>query len=132
MKRVISIAVALLIATLSFAKNTDEVAAAIDWLEIVDSGNYEQSWERSAPFFQSQITMADWIQALNQVRAPLGKALSRVLNSANAHTTLPGVPEGDYVVVTLVTDFEQKSTSIETITLSKVKGDWLPVGYFIK
>lgn len=132
MKRIISISLAVLISALSFAENSEEVASAIQWLEIVDSGDYEQSWEQSAPFFQSQISNADWVQALNQVRAPLGHATSRALNSAHAHASLPGVPDGEYVVITLVTDFEKKSTAIETITVSKVSDAWLPVGYFIK
>ncbi|WP_284246221.1 DUF4019 domain-containing protein [Thalassotalea insulae] len=30
------------------------------------------------------------------------------------------------------TEFQNKKSAIETLTLSKSRGNWLPVGYFIK
>jgi hypothetical protein len=48
-------------------------------------------------------------------------------------TTLPGVPDGEYVVVQFDTSFEKKKTAIETVTpMKEPDGRWRVSGYFIK
>ncbi|WP_028885197.1 DUF4019 domain-containing protein [Teredinibacter turnerae] len=115
-----------------FSETSDSMGSAIHWLEIIDSEKYEQSWHEAAPFFKNQMGKAQWMQALNRVRLPLGSVQSRKVKSANEHTSLPNAPDGEYVVITLLTDFEKKNASIETITVSKVDNEWKAVGYFIK
>ncbi|WP_084567007.1 DUF4019 domain-containing protein [Congregibacter litoralis] len=132
MKRLISISIALLFSVACLAAKPDEVSSAISWLEVVDSGSYKESWNQAAPFFQNQLSSSKWVQALNQVRAPLGNVLSRQVENTSSHSSLPGVPDGEYVVLTLTTSFEQKKSATETITVSKVNGEWHAVGYFIK
>ena len=132
MKNFISISIALLFSVISFAENLEGVEPALKWLEVVDSGNYEQSWQQTAPFFQNQLSSQKWEQALNQVRSPLGKVISRQVSSASPHSSLPGVPDGEYVVITLATKFEQYESATETITVSKVDNEWRSIGYFIK
>lgn len=132
MRKLISISIALLFSIASLASKPDGVNSAIAWLEIVDSGSYEISWQQAAPFFQNQLSSQQWKQALNQARAPLGKVLSRQVNSAIPYSSLPGAPDGEYIVITLITTFEQKQSATETITVNKVGKDWRTVGYFIK
>lgn len=132
MKKIIFLMISFFIAMNTFADKLDITTKAIQWLNIIDAGNYEQSWDQSAPFFQSQITRESWVQSLNQVRKPLGEVTSRQVKSSSEYTKLPGAPDGQYVVITLDTDFAQKSNSIETLTISKVDDNWRAVGYFIK
>jgi hypothetical protein len=67
------------------------------------------------------------------VRDPLGKVLSRALKSATYTTTLPGAPDGQYVVIQYDTAFEHKKSAVETITSMLDKdGTWRVSGYFIK
>lgn len=108
------------------------VSSAIKWLNVVDSGEYVESWSEAAPYFQTQISSDQWDQALKKVRKPLGKVVSREVKASSSHTSLPGVPEGDYVVVVLSTSFEHKSSATETVTVGKVGNDWRAIGYFIK
>jgi hypothetical protein len=69
----------------------------------------------------------------NAARAPLGKVLSRTLKSATYATSLPGAPDGEYVVVKFDTSFEKKQSAIETVTPMKdPDGRWRVSGYFIK
>tara|TARA_R110001599_G_scaffold352451_1_gene587342 strand:+ start:94 stop:492 length:399 start_codon:yes stop_codon:yes gene_type:complete len=132
MKKFILILVASLFSLVACSENSNDVESAIKWLEIVDSGNYEQSWSQAAPFFQEQISAPKWTEALSQIRAPLSSVISRKVSSADPHESLPGVPDGNYVVITLVTSFAKKETAIETITVSKTNNDWRTIGYFIK
>ena len=132
MKNFIAIIAALLLSINSFADNTVAVNSAMSWLDVIDSGEYQESWNQSAPFFKNQLSADQWVVALNQVRTPLGKVSSRTVYSTESSASLPKAPDGEYVVITLLTDFEKKPASIETITLSKTNFGWQAVGYFIK
>ena len=108
------------------------IPSAVQWLKVVDSGEYEQSWNKAAPFFQTQISNRDWAQALEKARKPLGKVVSREVINSSLHKSLPGVPDGEYIVVILSTSFEQQSSAVETVTMSKTDDGWRAIGYFIK
>lgn len=106
--------------------------AAKEWLKIVDAGEYVESWQKSDAFFKSQLTQTEWSVALTGVRTPLGQVRSRSELGAKEYSSLPGVPDGEYLVIQFQTEFQNKTSATETLTLSKSSGDWLPVGYFIK
>lgn len=106
--------------------------AAKEWLKIVDVGEYVESWQKSDAFFKSQLTQTEWSVALTGVRTPLGQVKSRSELGAKEYSSLPGVPDGEYLVIQFQTEFQNKKSATETLTLSKSSGDWLPVGYFIK
>jgi len=53
--------------------------------------------------------------------------------SAKYKTTMPGGPDGEYVVIQFETKFENKEKAIETITPMKGEdGKWHVSGYFVK
>ena len=131
MKKLILI-LSLCLSSFVWADDSSGLTAAKEWLKIVDAGNYIESWQKSDSFFQSQLSQSKWDTALNSVRAPLGKINSREKLVAKEFATLPGVPEGEYLVIQFQTDFQNKKSATETLTLSKSSGQWLPVGYFIK
>ncbi len=48
-------------------------------------------------------------------------------------TSLPGAPDGQYVVIQYESSFEHKKSAIETVTPSQgADGHWRVSGYFIK
>ncbi len=108
-------------------------AATGKWLALVDSGNYGQSWKEAAQYFRDAVTEAKWAQTLEQVRDPLGKLVSREVKSAVNKTSLPGAPDGEYVLIEFQASFENKKSAIETVTSMLEKdGTWRIAGYFIK
>lgn len=131
-KLIHAILVMVLFSATSVAGTDKGVSSAIKWLDVVDSGEYVESWNEAAPYFQTQISSDQWDQALKKVRKPLGKVITREVTTSSSHTSLPGVPEGDYVVVLLSTSFEHKSSATETVTVGKVGDNWRAIGYFIK
>ena len=122
----------LCISSFVLANESDGSNAAKEWLKIVDAGNYAKSWQKSDSFFKSQLPETKWDTALKAVRTPLGKVKSRSELIAKEYSSLPGVPEGEYLVIQFQTEFKNKKSATETLTLSKSSGHWLPVGYFIK
>jgi hypothetical protein len=121
------------------AGNADEksqqkaVEAAQKWLVLVDQGDYGKSWETAAGYFKGAVTEKQWEQAVTAVRSPLGKVITRKLKLKQYATSLPGAPDGEYVVIQFETSFENKNSSVETITPMKEKdGSWRVSGYYIK
>jgi len=103
------------------------------WLALVDSGKYAESWQESSELFKAHVTKDQWQDALRATRDPLGKMLSRKLKSATYKTTLPGAPDGEYVVIQYETSFEHKQSALETATPMLDKdGKWKVSGYYIK
>jgi Protein of unknown function (DUF4019) len=115
------------------SKEKAAVAAAENWLGVVDKGEYAESWKEAATYFRNSITELKWEQAAQSVRKPLGKLVSRKLKTAVYKTSLPGAPDGEYVVMQFDSSFANKKSAVETITTVLDKGaKWKVVGYFIR
>ena len=114
-------------------KESRAVEAMQQWLKLVDEGNYTQSWADACQYFKGMVKQDQWEQALKGARQPLGKVLSRNLKGAEYKTSLPGAPDGEYVVIRYETSFENKKSAVETVTAMLEKdGTWKAAGYFIQ
>ena len=115
------------------AATKSAITNARNWLAIVDDADYARSWEQAAAVFKAAVTSAKWGAAVKAVRTPLGKLLSRRVLSAKYATSLPGAPDGEYVVIQFEASFENKKNAIETVTPMKdADGKWRVSGYYIK
>ena len=111
----------------------DAENAARHWLELTDAGNFDRSWDEAADIFQKHVTKLAWASTAANARSPLGGVRSRKVRSARYARTLPGAPDGDYVVIQFETTFENKANAIELVTPTRAKdGSWKVSGYFIK
>ena len=108
------------------------LASAENWLKIVDAGDYIESWKQSSENFKQRITQDRWEQDMPRVRSPLGKMVSRKMEDAFYTTSLPGAPDGQYVVIEFNTSFENKKSGYETVSLTLDKdGKWRVSAYSI-
>lgn len=125
-----------LIAAIGFAQNKPEDLAQksdVAWLALTDSGRYAESWKAASAMFQAAVSEEKWVDLVGKVRPPLGSVKARKFESADHTRTLPGAPDGDYVVVKFDTSFEHKEAAVETVVSSLDKdGVWRVAGYFIK
>jgi len=107
--------------------------ASDTWLKLIDNSQYAKSWETAAELFKNAVGKEQWNQSLNAVRKPLGKVMKRTVRSKQYTTSLPGAPDGEYVVIQYETFFENKKSSVETVTLMlDMDGKWRVSGYYIK
>ena len=107
--------------------------AAVPWLALIDSGQYGESWFQASSDFRGAASKEQWIHALDTVRAPLGKLVSRHLKSATYTTKLPNTRAGEYVVIQYETSYEKAPGMNETVVMMQEKnGTWKANGYFIK
>jgi hypothetical protein len=132
----VAVALALSVIT-AIAQDSDKeqtaVLAAEKWLRMVDEGKYSDSWQEAAEYFRNAINQEQWNRSLQAVRKPLGEVVSRQMKSATYTTSLPGAPDGEYVVIQFDTAFENKKAAIETVTpMMDQDGTWRVSGYYIK
>jgi len=140
MKKTVSIILLLLLFGISHQavlasqdKERTSEAVAKAWLLLVDEGKYSESWNETATYFKGAVTMDSWMKSMQSFRQPLGKVKSRKLMSKKYTKTLPGAPDGEYVVIQYRSSFENMKSALETITPMLDKdGKWKVSGYYIK
>ncbi len=138
--RISIVLIAALIASVLSCQSQDNssaeaqaVESAEAWLELVDQGAYGASWSEAAEYFRFAITQENWERSAAAVRDPLGDVTSRELGSATFATTLPGAPDGEYVVLLYNTVFVNKKIAVETVTpMLDTDGEWRVSGYHVK
>ncbi len=107
------------------------LAAAQEWLSLVDKGQYVQSWEAASALFRTRVGREQWAAQAAAVRLSLGDLVSREMKSSQFQSTLPGAPDGEYYVITYSSAFAKKARAVETLVIAHDKGEWKASGYFI-
>ena len=113
-------------------KSRDADEATGKWLALVDGRQYLDSWEQAASLFKQQVSADNWLQAISAAREPLGAMISRKLISATYATSLPGAPDGEYVVLQYQTTFRYKKSAVETVTPMLDNKRWRVSGYYVR
>ncbi|RJG22538.1 DUF4019 domain-containing protein [Massilia cavernae] len=106
--------------------------AAVAWLDLVDSGQYAESWDHAATSFQYAISKPRWSEKVRALRAPLGPVRARRLKWAKYTETLPDLPSGQYVVLEYETRFDNRVSATEKVTpVQDNNGVWKVSSYAI-
>ena len=113
-------------------KIRDADEAAGKWLALIDGRQYLDSWDQAASLFKQQVSADNWLQSISAARQPLGAMISRKLISATYATSLPGAPDGEYVVLQYQTTFKYKKSSVETVTPMLDNKRWRVSGYYVR
>ncbi len=109
------------------------VAATQAWLALVDQGKYEQAWSTAAEYLKNAVDQQDFAKSVKAARKPLGNVKSREVKSKEYRTSLPGAPDGQYVVIQFKTSYENKKSAVETVTPMLDKDQkWRVSGYYIR
>ena len=108
-------------------------SSARAWLSLSDNEKYAESWKNASALFQAKKSESDWIKNMEATRSPLGTMKSRHIATAHLATSLPDVPDGEYVIVQFYTSFENQALALETVTTVKEQDDtWHVSEYLIK
>jgi Protein of unknown function (DUF4019) len=131
--------VLLLLSTLpaSAASMTDKEQAALqaarEFLALIDSANYAESWDVTAMFFKQKVPKKAWISEIESLRPIFMTVKERKTRSITYSTSFPGIPAGEYVVIQFDTNFEHKPDALEMVTpMLEPDGHWRVAAYYIK
>lgn len=101
--------------------------AALQWLALVDAGDWDESWNATGRTFRELNTSEKWAAVSEEARPPLGAVVSRV---ASSQEHLPAPPHG-YELIKFRTSFANRADVTESVTLEREDGQWRVVGYII-
>jgi len=127
----------LVLPCVSAAAEQDKAAAAVaaakEFLVLVDQGEYVKSWEQASSLFAERIPKEDWIEGISRFRPTFGEVQERTLKGSHLTKSLPGAPDGEYVLILFTSIFEKKATAVETITMMlDTDKQWRAAGYYIE
>ena len=109
------------------------VAAADAWMKLVDEGKYDEGWTQASELLKKAAPQAEFAKSVGAARDPLGDLVSRKVKSTQYATSLPGAPDGEYVVIQYDASYAKKKSAVETVTPMKdADGSWRVSGYYIK
>ncbi len=111
------------------AKEAAAAQNAEAWLKLLDSGDYGKAWDQCGALFRDRVTRQQWVEGLPKDRAALGKLNSRKLEGIAYRTSMPGAPEGEYVMTRFFAEYEKNPKVEEIVSLMYVDGAWKPIGY---
>jgi hypothetical protein len=108
-------------------------ASAVAWLKLVDGQEYAASWNEASSLFRAAVEAERWPAMVGAIRGTMGRNVSREVESARFASSMPGAPDGEYVVIRFRSSFERKKTAVETVTpMKETNGQWRVSGYFIR
>jgi PBP1b-binding outer membrane lipoprotein LpoB len=108
-------------------------AVAEGWTALLDQGKYAECWQETSAIFKKKVTEKQWMESMPAVRQPLGREISRKTLSTEFARSLPGVSQGFYVVVQFETAFENRKSSVETVSTVKDKdAKWRVISYRVR
>ena len=109
------------------------MAAMRDWLALMDTGAYPQSWKTASDSFQKAVTQNDWVKLSEQTRQPLGRLLSRQEISEKSSLVVPGLPRGFYFIAQFETGFAELTNAVETVVFIQERdAKFRAVSYLIR
>lgn len=107
--------------------------AAQDWLDLAGQGKYKESWDSASAVVKDSITSAQWESSTASTIAQVGARLTRGLDGRAEVSAVPGLPDGEYVILTFSSSFANKATAVEKLTLKKdADGTWRTAAYSIQ
>ena len=129
---VLALACASACSALAITLSADEEAArevALQWLQLVDSRDYEHAVLQSTEQIGLQ---QNWMSYLLARRIPLGRMMKRQTVEVKHNPTVRGAQEWPkYKVIRFRTSFEHKPTAMEEVVLAKMSCCWEVSGYTI-
>jgi hypothetical protein len=105
---------------------------ALGFLAYLDHARFADSYAYTGMLIRAQVDRESFSAQIEKARAGTGAMQSRELMDANYATTVPGAPDGQYVVLHYHTSFANRQDAVETLTLAFAKGYWRVSGYYIK
>jgi len=127
----------LMAVTVTFAASAGPVedkaqADGKEWLALLDSKHYADSWSQASALFRQKVDQATWSTQVKSVRDECGDLVSRKVSKVDPRKSLPGVPDGDYILLTYQSDFTKEQQLTETLVLTRENDHWRAAGYFIQ
>jgi hypothetical protein len=105
-------------------REAEAVSFATAWLDLLDAGKAEESFNLLAPLFKANLTADQWRNSVIESKAQLGKLRSRTLKRVVWYEDPANAPlPGTYVAVEFDSDYEGTDKHFQYIMLHSQRGE---------
>ena len=114
-------------------RQNEAVAAARDWLVLLDKHDVKQLYATSGKRFKDGISEEKWAEVAESGRTQYGAVKQRTLVGAQSPPDTPNRPKGEFMTVMFRSDFAKRGPGTESLTLERdPDGKWRVIGYLMK
>lgn len=107
--------------------------AATAFFERIDAGDFEDARKEGAQLLKQRVTLNDWVEKLDKAKSLYGPVIERQQVESNYSTSAQDSPDGEYVMLSYVSDFTRKKALNETvIVMLDGERGWRVAGYFYR
>lgn len=101
----------------------------LEWLKIVDKGEYGKSWDVASLTLRLKIPKKVWEQLLDYTRRPLGSVQKRALLQELDSKDPENLPKGDYKIQVYSTEFSTGAGKEVLMLIQETDGTWRALTY---
>jgi hypothetical protein len=105
------------------------LVASKAWVAQIDAGQYEESYAFGCGAMHDKVPQDRWMEVLKALRTPWGPVVSRKQISHIYKPTGWQGSEGEFMIITYDTSFQQLSAATEVVVLKWEDGRWRGAGY---
>ena len=114
------------------AEPVDGATAARSWLSLLDQSTAGACWATPTAAKEDGVSAVHSLAIVQAFRGRFGEPVERAIAAEENSKSVPGMPDGNYKILSFNSVFTHKSDVIEAVILSKVAGDWQVSGYCIR
>jgi len=106
--------------------------AAAEFFTLIEAGEFEKSWERSASLLKTKVSKTEWTEKLAGIQKHAGKVENREQDKMIFERSAKDSPDGEYILITYKTKFEKGAVEETLTTMLDKDQTWRVAGYFLK
>lgn len=111
---------------------SEALLSAEAFVVAIDKNDYRSAYANASPILRLSFKQDTWIEQQSLSFQLLGKALKRQLMTVRSRESYPGLPDGNYLIVSYQTQTEYKSGAIEVLLLKEQDEGWQVCKYSIR
>ncbi len=112
--------------------SSDVTRSSLHWLQMIDAGQYDDSWAYSSSLLRMQKTPDQWLARMKRLRAAYGDLSMRSVSGIVFTKSLQGYPDGSYATVQYRASYFRQRDATESVSLRLEDGQWRPVSYTLR
>jgi len=131
---IVALFLALSLNTTSMAGffSAEALATAETFITTIDSGDLQQAYFDSSELLKLRNSEQEWVTEQELIFKLLGTVQERQLMTVRARDSYPGLPDGNYLVVSYECRTQHKAKAIELLLLIEQGEEWRICEYSIR
>lgn len=117
----------------SVAEDTPSGREVEIFFELIDDDSYQQAWWEGSDLLHQLEPLDHWVSEQRVIRELFGELQERTVKGVASRSYMPGLPDGEYAILTFDVRYENKAKGLEILIFQKdAYGAWRIVSYRLR